>query len=468
MANYVLGALRKWGKTHGASFKTSHSFRIAAVAASGLSAKRGQEFNDYDVEMDKRTFQFRRSAALQRELEVTHKQKHSRRLKVAVDKAIECGLVPSSAATAVLQGNASRHKRWLTHSKWKKKNDDIESASGWESSDPWFQGPDPWATSASAVPPPDHSCDDTVLLDKLEIAPSRKDAASEPFRPIGICEQVPPPGVDILDDGSTTIRGRYIPNFHSECAYNFVLLACQVSDVPCAESLPPQAASQPLHVVYEPDDFVFDLQDCDITIRFASKGTQCRPQSYGEAHVQTDVILPTRREVRNTSSQCEPTVEPPPEDSYKENDIIDKFLSYCHDGARSRLDVSTQVMMTTTRPVGTQTTMRPMQPMKPPPPKLLQPYVCNIPRTKLRRSPDGAFVPIPAAMVRSKISGNKLFLISILDRALEAQPLLWEDWCWFVRRHGCTTTNPLTVPDTYLESYLSKLYGIVISPTEVF
>jgi len=371
-----------------------------------------------ELEIERRSTDLRRSVRLQKLLEVDLRMDHKKSLKDAAQEAVSAGRVRPECVDVAVGANSARHRKWVKSQRWRPKQIVIEQRTP---VDPWSIAPDPWSVNAKqprGLP--------------LTVVPKDK-AGTMPARPPGIWHIQQ--DNDAVEDQSDIIFGQILEHFSSSenasrreikntlpCGYCAMLLQRRrwVGDCPLCRGL-----RAPL-----------DLQNVYLAQYDAEVQTAPTHVTQQDAEVQT---APTH------VTQALPVPE--------------------------RVDIGIQSAVCAVQPrltSGTQTTLMPIQPMMPPPPKLLQPYVCNIPRTKLRRSPDGTSVPIPAAMARSKISGNKLFLISILDRALEAQPLLWDDWSLYVRRHGCTTTDPLILPDTYLESYLSKLYGIVISPTEVF
>jgi len=465
MSNYILGALRKWGKTHGTSFGTSAHYRRVAVAAIGLRrTPHDQHLCDVsDAELGRRTFDFACSAELQRELELHFHQQHARNLNDAIALACESGIARPGAQGVVHRANAARHKKWaLSDGRWVA----VRSTAL-----PRTRGPYPLR------PPGIWRAPDAVAFD---------------FNPNAVAQQT-----DVV------VGSRAMPReaLDQELVYNYVQLVCGAPEAPLPGLGIDPDSHRPTkygHVEIDFDNTVFTLSPEDIDIRFSNVSTQTEEYAAtSEASSQTRVasLRPEDNDIRfsNVSTQTKELAATSDASSQTrvasllpaqaENDIIDKFLSYCHDGARSRLvDIGIQTADCAVKPrltSGTQTTLMPIQPMMPPPPKLLQPYVCNIPRTKLRRSPDGTSVPIPAALARSSIptpptrsscgiSGNKRFLVAILLRACDKQPLLWRDWRQFVLQCGSHTVDPLRVDDRHLETYLGRLYGLVVEPATWF
>ena len=141
MASPTLAALRKWGKRHQLSYATSPMFRKAVNAV--LEMQRFPQTDAQgDLELERRTTQFRQSAMLQRTLEVDFKLRHQRSLMTAAIDAADAGHISLGAGReAALSGNISRHKEW----------DDpkaVKVARKEPNVDPWSSGADPWSAAS--------------------------------------------------------------------------------------------------------------------------------------------------------------------------------------------------------------------------------------------------------------------------------------------------------------------------------
>ena len=432
MANQVFGALRVWGRQHKLSYNTSAAFRQAVQATFSLNDCSPPQDPPSSAQLDARTLKFRRSAQLQRHLEVKLHLPHRRSLKNAAADALEKNLVGREAVSVALGGNAARHEKWQSKTAIPKsisceRASVSEPANSRQGVDPWSVAPDPWSENAYECAPA-ASCLEPLPLDA------------------GDAVQV--------HVGQRVLTRRELD---MELQFNLLLMECKTPDYHRPTPLPLRDVaplrSSCLHVgccTYDESEFVFDLDESDVQVRCVDKQSQCEV-----------AVVATGREFRDAGSQCF---------ALDEHLVIDQFLSRLD--VTESVDIGIQTADCAVKPrltSGTQTTLMPIQPMMPPPPKLLQPYVCNIPRTKLRRSPDGTSVPIPAALARRcGVSGNHRFLAAMLFRAFDTQPLLRDDWCWFVHMLGCTATDPYKVSVRHLETYLGKLYDIRISPTELF
>ena len=112
MASNILAALRVWGRKNSVTYKSSKAFRDAIAVVSTLRALPSDGGDRLDAELDARTLQFRRSAALQRSLEIEFSMPHRRSLLAAADEAVNAGVISPRATRVALAGNASRHRRW--------------------------------------------------------------------------------------------------------------------------------------------------------------------------------------------------------------------------------------------------------------------------------------------------------------------------------------------------------------------
>jgi len=113
MAASVLAALRIYGRSHKLSYKNSKPFRDTVNAAMALQTPLRSSVRNDDCELDARVLQFKRSAMLQRQLEVDHKMPHRRSLVAATQEAIAAGVLDPSASKIALDGNLSRHRKWM-------------------------------------------------------------------------------------------------------------------------------------------------------------------------------------------------------------------------------------------------------------------------------------------------------------------------------------------------------------------
>ena len=124
-----------------------------------------------DPELSRRTAAFKRSAVLQRSLEVVHRLPHRRHLRTAVQDAHAAGIFPAAVLKHMEvvcdKGNAARHAKW-----------DRNSAS-WvqrEKHDPWQSGSDLWRC-ASGDKRPDlvHEVNRTAIRLEALIPPTSSD-----------------------------------------------------------------------------------------------------------------------------------------------------------------------------------------------------------------------------------------------------------------------------------------------------
>ena len=110
MANYLLAALRCYGRQHQTSYRKNPAFRRVAEAAIGLS------FPHLDErlldEVDRRVFCLKQGVLLQAALEAVLHRRHDRSLLNAAKQACDDGDIAPHAVAVALAASAARHQKW--------------------------------------------------------------------------------------------------------------------------------------------------------------------------------------------------------------------------------------------------------------------------------------------------------------------------------------------------------------------